>query len=64
MKKFVMLNIIYIAIGIGILVGEVKCFIKMVQCNFDPIGKAEIIYSVSFFTGLGCVVGYLDIKDN
>ena len=46
-----------------LIIGEVKCIIKMVECNWEPIGKAEVIYTVGTFTGLGCVIGYIDIKD-
>jgi hypothetical protein len=45
------------------LAGEVKCFIKMVSCNWEPVGKAEIIYTGAFFTGAGSIVGWIDIKD-
>jgi hypothetical protein len=55
--------VVYALIVIGALVGEVKCIIKMVQCNWEPIGKAEIIYTAGTFTGLGCIIGYLDIQD-
>jgi hypothetical protein len=51
------------AIVILAVVGEVKCIIKAVECNWEPIGKAEIIYTGASLTGLGCVVGYLDIQD-
>ena len=54
---------IYVALIIGALVGEVKCIIKMAKCNWEPIGKAEIMYTVGTFTGLGTVIGYLDIED-
>lgn len=47
----------------GMFVGEVKCVIKAVQCNWDPIGKAEVIYTVSAFTPFGCIVGYLNVED-
>ena len=63
MKTSIVIVAIYSAIIIGALVGEIKCIIKMVQCNWEPIGKAEIIYTAGSFTGLGAVVGYLDIQD-
>ncbi len=56
--KLIMLGFIIL-----LLVGEVKCIIKMVKCNWDPIGKAEIIYSAGTFTGLGSIIGWIDIKD-
>jgi hypothetical protein len=34
-----------------------------VNCNWDPIGKAEIIYTAAAFTGFGVIIGYMDIKD-
>ena len=61
MKK---LGIIWLVIAIAMITGEVKCIIKMIDCNWQPVGKSEIIYTVGTFTGLGCVIGYLDIKDN
>lgn len=64
MKTSIAIIVIYGAFIIGALVGEVKCIIKMIDCNWEPIGKAEIIYTAATFTGLGCVVGYIDIKDN
>jgi hypothetical protein len=45
------------------VVGEVKCIIKAIDCNWEPVGKAEIIYTGASLTGLGCVVGYMDIQD-
>jgi len=56
-------TILGLALIVLLLVGEVKCFIKMVKCNWDPVGKSEIIYTASFFTGFGGVVGYFDIDD-
>lgn len=64
MKTSIAIIVIYGAFIIGALVGEVKCIIKMIYCNWEPIGKAEVLYTVSAFTGLGCIVGYVDIKDN
>lgn len=54
---------IQITIVLVMLIGEVKCIIKAVDCNWDPVGKAEVIYTVSACTGLGSIVGYLDIED-
>jgi len=57
-------SLVMLSLMIVLLIGEVKCVIKMIQCNFEPIGKAELFYTVGTFTGLGCIVGYVDIKDN
>jgi hypothetical protein len=57
------LALIQIVLGVTLLVGEVKCIIKAVDCNWDPIGKAEVIYTGASLTGLGCVVGFINIQD-
>lgn len=55
---------VYVGIIILMLVGEVKCVIKAIKCNWQPIGKSEIIYTGAAFTGLGCIIGWMDIKGN
>ena len=61
MKKFILIGIILVVLTI---IGEVKCIVKMCKCNWNPIGKAEVLYTVGTFTGVGCVIGYIDIEDN
>lgn len=64
MKKGIgFMAIVYLAIIVLALVGEVKCIIKMVKCNWEPIGKAEVLYTVGTFTGLGAIIGWVDITD-
>jgi hypothetical protein len=48
---------------LAMLIGEVRCFYKMITCNWEPIGKAEVVYTVSTFTGFGAIVGWIDIED-
>lgn len=55
--------IFYILLWIVLIIGEVKCIIKMVNCNWEPIGKAEVIYTAATFTGIGCIVGWINIED-
>lgn len=61
MKKLIAFQIILIGL---VLAGEIQCIYKAVKCNWEPIGKAEIIYTDSACTGLGAIVGWFDIKDN
>ena len=56
-------GLISLAISVFLLIGEVKCVIKMINCNWDPIGKSEILYTVGTFTGLGSIIGWIDIED-
>jgi hypothetical protein len=35
----------------------------MCTCNWEPVGKAEIVYTIGTFTGLGAIIGYIPIED-
>jgi len=54
---------IYLGFLIFLIAGEIQCIVKMVHCNWDPIGKAEIIYTAGTFTGTGAIIGWLNIED-
>jgi len=58
-----MKNIIIIALAITLIVGEVKCIVKTFSCNWEPIGKAEVAYTICSLCGAGSIVGYIDIED-
>ena len=45
------------------IIGEIMCIVKMLRCNWEPIGKSEIIYTIGTFTATGAIIGYLDIED-
>lgn len=60
MKKLFVIWLAVIVLGI---IGEVKCVIKAVNCNWEPVGKAEVIYTASAICGLGSIVGWIDIED-
>ena len=60
MRKATFLGIVFL---LAIIFGEIRCIYKMCKCNWDPIGKAEVIYTVGTFTGLGTVIGYFNIID-
>lgn len=64
MKKTIITKGIISLLLIGsLLTGEILCIYKSFRCNWEPIGKAEIIYTACAFTPLGPIVGYFDIKD-
>lgn len=56
-------SIFYLVVILLLIVGEVKCAFKAIDSDWNPIGKREVVYTVSFFTGIGGVIGYLDIPD-
>jgi hypothetical protein len=59
MKKF---GIVAILIILAVI-GEIRCIYKAVTCNWEPIGKAEIIYTGGSLTGLGSIIGWFNIED-
>jgi len=59
MKKIGCFFLIYIFL----FVGWVKCIIKAVNCNWDPIDKAEVIYTAGIFFGYGGIIGWIEIED-
>jgi hypothetical protein len=52
-----------IALAIAAIFGESRCVYKAVTCNWEPIGKAEVIYTISALTGVGVITGYININD-
>ena len=63
MKTGLALLVLYVAIIIVALIGEVKCIYKMINCDWENIGKSEILYTVGAFTGTGAIIGWFDIED-
>ncbi len=59
----VILTFLPILLFVIAIFGEIRCIYKMCTCNWEPIGKAEIVYTVGTFTGAGVVIGYLNIED-
>ena len=54
---------IWIVLIILSVIGEVRCIYKAVTCNWEPIGKAEVVYTAAALTGFGVIVGYFNIED-
>jgi len=52
--------IAYIALIVLLLIGEIQCIVKLVKCDFEPSYKAEVIYGIGTFTGLGSIIGWMD----
>jgi len=53
----------YFAFCLFLFIGEIKCIYKAFNCNWNPIGKAEILYTASALTGFGAFVGWIYIED-
>jgi hypothetical protein len=64
MKITINSSILLLVIYILLFIGEIKCIYKACTCNWEPVGKAEILYTVGSLTGLGSIIGWIDIEDN
>lgn len=51
--------VVFVMVILGIT-GWVKCIIKLLDCDFDPIGKAEVLYGLGCFTPLGSIIGWFN----
>lgn len=63
MKTAILSTVIYIAIIGASLYGEIRCIYKACTCNWEPIGKAEVIYTAAALCGAGSIVGWFNIED-
>jgi len=43
--------------------GWLQCIYKTIKCNWEPVGKAEVCYTIGTVSGLGAIIGWIDIKD-
>lgn len=59
----VMLSTLLFCIPVLAIIGEIMCIYKAVNCNWEPIGKAEIIYTGAALTGTGSIIGWINIED-
>ena len=64
MRRFNILVLAKLIIIICLSVGWVKCVGKVINCNFKPVGKAEVVYTIGIFVPIvGGIIGYMDIED-
>lgn len=58
-----MKSLVTFILWVALIVGYIRCVVKFIECDFNPIGKAEVVYGVGIVTGLGSIIGYLNIED-
>jgi hypothetical protein len=56
-------NFIIIVLILLASIGWLKCVYKATKCNWEPVGKAEVVYSIGVASGFGAIIGWMDIKD-
>lgn len=61
--KTLIASIVFICLFALGSIGWVKCVIHLIKTDFAPPYKAEVIYGIGSFTGIGAVVGWINIKD-
>ena len=55
--------IVMTTVVLFLIAGEIQCIYKACKCNWNPIGKAEVIYTAAAVTSLGAIVGWFNIED-
>jgi len=61
--KHLVLALIPILLWVLAIIGEIRCIYKAITCNWEPIGKSEIVYTIGACTGTGAIIGWFNIKD-
>jgi len=58
-------SIVIAVLYLLMIIGYLMCVYKFVTCDFSnkTSYKAEVIYGVGTFTGLGCIVGWIDLGE-
>jgi hypothetical protein len=63
-KNYGIIGGLFVVLFYGALIGgEVLCIVKFFTSDFEPSYKRECIYGFSAITGLGTIVGWIDIED-
>ena len=42
------------------IIGWIICVVKFINCDFAPVGKAEIVYGIGACTSLGGILGWFN----
>lgn len=58
-----MKTIITLLLVVVLIIGEVLCVYKFFTSDFEPSYKREAVYGIGAVSGLGCVIGWMDIED-
>jgi hypothetical protein len=56
-----LLVVVYVFVVLFLFAGYVQCVVKFVKCDFKPSYKAEIIYGAGLVSGLGGIIGWMDL---
>lgn len=65
MRTFTFTSIFIVALWLFAIIGEVVCIVKAINSDWsnDTSWKREVVYTVSALTGIGAVVGWVNIED-
>jgi hypothetical protein len=53
-------SLIKITLTSFIITGYIMCVIKLIDCDFEAPYKAETLYTIGSFTGLGGILGWFN----
>jgi len=66
MKKngFTLPEVFNVVFCLFLIIGQILCVVKFINSDFKPSYKRELIYGLTFVTGIGGVVGWFNIPDS
>ena len=44
-------------------VGEIKCIVKFIKCDFEPDYKAEVVYGIGLIS-YGPIIGWCNVGEH
>jgi len=59
-EKFTIVWFTILALQLLFIIGYIQCIIHFVNCDFQQPFKAEVIYGIGIFTGLGGILGWFN----
>ena len=58
-------GLLIIIFVLGTFVGYIFNVVELFKCDFEPIGKAEVVRTIGvFMPPVGIIAGYIDIEDS
>lgn len=64
MKTVIIVYSIYVLLAIFGLIGWIKNISKLIDCDFEPSYKTEVLRTVGIVVApMGAIIGYMDLID-
>jgi len=58
-----LVSMIILIVVLVAFIGWGQCVYKLTKCDFKAPYKAEVFYGFGTFSGMGCIIGYMNIGE-